>query len=185
MFVSWLKQISLFHIEDFIYLNKQATVLNCMHTFCQFCVNQWKKNKVECPICRAPITTEGKNILVDNMIDAMVCSLSEELKNRRKELVKQRQELYIQPIEQKSDGMNATRGLNMAPVVDRSINGRGRPRRTIATPGRSGTLYTYSINNVIINKLKKMHCVIMCWFACRCTCATSRTTSYANECPPG
>lgn len=64
-----------------------------MHTFCQYCVDQWKKNKVECPVCRAPITREGRNLIIDNMIDAMVSSLSEEIKNGRKKLLEQRREL--------------------------------------------------------------------------------------------
>ncbi|XP_046643762.1 E3 ubiquitin-protein ligase RNF8-like isoform X2 [Daphnia pulicaria] len=64
-----------------------ATVLNCGHTFCQHCVREWKKNKVECPICRAPITTEQRNPLVDDLIDIWFSSLSEETKNRRKEII--------------------------------------------------------------------------------------------------
>ncbi|XP_046464416.1 E3 ubiquitin-protein ligase rnf8-A-like [Daphnia pulex] len=73
-----------------------ATSLNCGHTFCQHCVREWKKNEVECSICRAPITTEGRNPFVDDVIDAMVSSLSEEAKNRRNELVLKRQVLFLQ-----------------------------------------------------------------------------------------
>ncbi|EFX72095.1 hypothetical protein DAPPUDRAFT_326474 [Daphnia pulex] len=112
-----------------------ATSLNCMHTFCQHCVREWKKNKVECPICRAPITTEGRNLLVDNMIDAMVSSLSEETKNRRKELVIQRQELVKRAsIEQNNTLENIRTFQHVTLGAVDGGRGAGRPRRTV---GRS------------------------------------------------
>ena len=67
-----------------------------MHTFCQFCISQWKKNKVECPICRAPIKTEGRSFVIDSAIDGIVSTLSEEMQQRRKELIQQRREIAIQ-----------------------------------------------------------------------------------------
>jgi len=73
-----------------------AVSLNCMHTFCQFCISQWKKNKVECPICRAPIKTEGRSFVIDSAIDGIVSTLSEEMQRRRKELVQQRREIANQ-----------------------------------------------------------------------------------------
>ena len=48
---------------------------------------------MECPICRTPIQSEGRNCVIDSTIDAMISSLSEEAQRRRKELVQQRQEL--------------------------------------------------------------------------------------------
>lgn len=30
----------------------EATVLNCSHTFCKYCITKWKKKKKDCPICR-------------------------------------------------------------------------------------------------------------------------------------
>jgi len=69
-----------------------------MHTFCQFCISQWKKNKVECPICRAPIKTEGRSFVIDSAIDGIVSTLSEDMQRRRKELVQQRRELANQVV---------------------------------------------------------------------------------------
>ncbi|KAI9565448.1 hypothetical protein GHT06_009240 [Daphnia sinensis] len=113
-----------------------ATSLNCMHTFCQYCVQQWKNNKVECPICRAPITTEGRNLLVDNMIDAMVKTLSEETQNRRKELMHQRGEQIKRLNEQKTLEQllmiqNVTFGTIQADgtrIMDQPTNSRGQGR---------------------------------------------------------
>ena len=150
-----------------IYLCKQATSLNCMHTFCQFCINQWKKNKVECPVCRAQITTEGRNLLIDNMIDAMVCTLSEEIRNRRKELVKQRQELNVQQPIRKYGVMNGRRDPNISlEIVDiaEAPSTSGRPRRSNTTAtganiGRAGMfLYNQSIPNVWLGLLYWSSC---------------------------
>ena len=33
----------------------EATSVNCGHTFCHFCINEWKKKKANCPVCRADI----------------------------------------------------------------------------------------------------------------------------------
>lgn len=126
----------------FIILFKQATSLDCMHTFCQYCINQWKKNKVpiECPICRTPITLERRNFIVDNAIDAIVASLSEEMKNARKTVVEQRLALANQvgqvsetkPIPRSQPALNtATRQVQA--VVARS---RGRRRGPGSVPGK-------------------------------------------------
>lgn len=114
-----------------------------MHTFCQYCVNQWKKNKVECPICRAPITTEGRNLLVDNMIDAMVNSLSEDMKTGRKKLLEQRKELAQQQMNEFkqterivfSNTGASTETLQSGGGAEASISLRGRPRRTTGRVG--------------------------------------------------
>ncbi|PNF19196.1 hypothetical protein B7P43_G09606 [Cryptotermes secundus] len=68
-----------------------ATTLNCTHTFCHYCIVQWMKKKNTCPICRKCIRSQNKSIVVDNFIDKMVENLSMELKNRRQEIVEERQ----------------------------------------------------------------------------------------------
>lgn len=67
-----------------------AVMLNCSHTFCRYCIDQWKKNKKECPNCRQAITSETRSLVVDNFIEKIVPTLSEELKQRRAELVEER-----------------------------------------------------------------------------------------------
>ncbi|VDI42300.1 E3 ubiquitin-protein ligase RNF8 [Mytilus galloprovincialis] len=68
----------------------QATSLNCSHSFCALCIQQWMKIKKECAVCRAPVTTTMRAISLDNYIDTMVSHLSDELKERRKQLVESR-----------------------------------------------------------------------------------------------
>lgn len=67
-----------------------ATTLNCMHTFCQYCIDQWKQKKNECPVCRTRITASNRTIALDNFIDKMVENLTEELKTKRKDLITER-----------------------------------------------------------------------------------------------
>merc|ERR1719419_150295 len=31
-----------------------ATTLSCCHSFCEFCIKEWKERKAECPNCRKP-----------------------------------------------------------------------------------------------------------------------------------
>lgn len=61
-----------------------------MHTFCQFCINLWKEKKRDCPICRTAITSESRSLVLDSAIDGIVTTLSEQVRNRRKELLSQR-----------------------------------------------------------------------------------------------
>lgn len=104
-----------------------------MHTFCQYCINQWKSNKVpiECPVCRTPITTERRNFIVDSAIDAIVASLSEEMKNGRKNLIEQRLAFAKKPASTGAESSN-TVGRQAQPL-ERS---RGRPRRGTGRAGK-------------------------------------------------
>lgn len=70
-----------------------AVTLQCGHTFCEFCINQWKKKQKTCPICRKKIKTETQSLVINNYLERMVENLSSELKCRRKELIKQRMEV--------------------------------------------------------------------------------------------
>ncbi|XP_041354373.1 E3 ubiquitin-protein ligase RNF8-like [Gigantopelta aegis] len=70
----------------------QATSLNCSHAFCALCIANWMKRKKECPICRAPVTSHMRSIVLDSYIDAMSEHLSDEMKEKRKELVQARKE---------------------------------------------------------------------------------------------
>ncbi|XP_047019263.1 E3 ubiquitin-protein ligase RNF8-like isoform X5 [Helicoverpa zea] len=71
----------------------EATTLNCSHTFCKYCISVWKKKKKDCPICRAPITSECKSLVLDSFIEKMVQSLSEDMKRKRKDILDNRKEL--------------------------------------------------------------------------------------------
>ncbi|XP_041108663.1 E3 ubiquitin-protein ligase rnf8-like isoform X2 [Polyodon spathula] len=68
----------------------EAVTLNCAHSFCSHCINQWRKRKDECPICRQGIFAQTRSLVLDNCIDRMVENLSSEMKERRENLIRER-----------------------------------------------------------------------------------------------
>ncbi|NWX88417.1 RNF8 ligase, partial [Nothoprocta pentlandii] len=70
----------------------EAVTLNCAHSFCSYCINEWTKRKVECPICRQEIQSKTRSLVLDNCIDRMVEKLDAEMKDRRLALIRERKE---------------------------------------------------------------------------------------------
>ncbi|NXG67578.1 RNF8 ligase, partial [Hemiprocne comata] len=70
----------------------EAVTLNCAHSFCSYCINEWTKRKVECPICRQEIKSKTRSLVLDNCIDRMVEKLDLEMKQHRLTLIRERKE---------------------------------------------------------------------------------------------
>ncbi|XP_049612562.1 E3 ubiquitin-protein ligase rnf8 isoform X2 [Syngnathus scovelli] len=68
----------------------EAVTLNCAHSFCCYCIKQWRKKKEECPICRQAIKSQTQCLALNNFIDSMVENLSLDMKIRRQTLVSER-----------------------------------------------------------------------------------------------
>uniref|UniRef100_A0ABI7YJ18 E3 ubiquitin-protein ligase RNF8 n=1 Tax=Felis catus TaxID=9685 RepID=A0ABI7YJ18_FELCA len=68
----------------------EAVTLNCAHSFCSYCISEWMKRKVECPICRKDIKSQTHSLVLDNCINKMVDNLSSEVKERRIVLIRER-----------------------------------------------------------------------------------------------
>ncbi|KAM9563780.1 E3 ubiquitin-protein ligase RNF8 isoform 3-T3 [Guaruba guarouba] len=68
----------------------EAVTLNCAHSFCSYCINEWMKRKVECPICRQEIKSKTRSLVLDNCIDRMVEKLDVEMKEHRLTLIRER-----------------------------------------------------------------------------------------------
>ncbi|XP_058410441.1 E3 ubiquitin-protein ligase RNF8 isoform X3 [Diceros bicornis minor] len=68
----------------------EAVTLNCAHSFCSYCINEWMKRKIECPICRKDIKSKTHSLVLDNCINKMVDNLSSEVKERRIVLIRER-----------------------------------------------------------------------------------------------
>ncbi|XP_041660546.1 E3 ubiquitin-protein ligase rnf8 isoform X2 [Cheilinus undulatus] len=68
----------------------EAVTLNCTHSFCCFCIKQWRKKKDECPICRQAIQSQTRCLALDNCINSMVDNLSLDMKARRQTLISER-----------------------------------------------------------------------------------------------
>lgn len=52
----------------------EATSINCGHTFCHFCIYEWKKKKSNCPVCR----TDIKQIVQCKVLDEYADKLFEQ-----------------------------------------------------------------------------------------------------------
>ncbi|ERE86805.1 E3 ubiquitin-protein ligase [Cricetulus griseus] len=68
----------------------KAVTLNCAHSFCSFCISEWMKRKLECPICRKDIESKTHSLVLDNCINKMVDNLSSEVKEHRSVLLRER-----------------------------------------------------------------------------------------------
>lgn len=69
----------------------KATTLSCTHTFCHHCIKMWNKKRKDCPVCRKPVTSMIKSLVLDNFIESMIENLPIDLKNRRQEIIKERE----------------------------------------------------------------------------------------------
>ncbi|NXL55729.1 RNF8 ligase, partial [Chordeiles acutipennis] len=78
----------------------EAVTLNCAHSFCSYCINEWTKRKVECPICRQEIKSKTRSLVLDNCIDRMVEKLDVEMREHRLTLIRERkgkQNVLVKP----------------------------------------------------------------------------------------
>ncbi|KAJ7340946.1 hypothetical protein JRQ81_004233 [Phrynocephalus forsythii] len=68
----------------------EAVTLNCAHSFCSYCISEWMKRRLECPICRRIIISKTRSLVLDNCIDRMVENLDDETKCHRLSLIQER-----------------------------------------------------------------------------------------------
>lgn len=66
-----------------------AAMLQCGHTFCSYCIHNWRQQKNVCPFCLAAISSVTRSFVVDNIIDELVC-FNPELKRFRETLAHSR-----------------------------------------------------------------------------------------------
>ncbi|XP_011648276.1 E3 ubiquitin-protein ligase RNF8-like [Pogonomyrmex barbatus] len=76
----------------------KATTLSCTHTFCHHCIKEWNKKRKDCPICRKPVMSMIRSLVLDNFIDRMIENLSQELKNRRMQIIREREVSVPYPV---------------------------------------------------------------------------------------
>lgn len=74
----------------------QPTVLNCAHTFCRTCIEEWKLNtergNFSCPICRVPINSMADDRIFNSVISIILKSyLTEQEQSDRLELARKRE----------------------------------------------------------------------------------------------
>lgn len=79
------------------FFHPQATSLNCSHSFCSFCIRKWQESKKDavCPNCREKIKSSVRSLVLDNYIDKAVEVLSDEVKERRRQVVEERKGILL------------------------------------------------------------------------------------------
>lgn len=81
----------------------RAVNLNCSHTFCLYCIEQWKQQHNDCPICRQQIMNQNRALIFDNLIDNMVLKMTSEERQRREELIEEREKVETSQDSQDSE----------------------------------------------------------------------------------
>lgn len=69
----------------------KPTVLDCSHTFCQYCIKEWRKKKNDCPICRRKIQTMTPVLTLEHFIEKALSTLTPEQRDKRLQLIKERE----------------------------------------------------------------------------------------------
>ncbi|ELU01863.1 hypothetical protein CAPTEDRAFT_191286 [Capitella teleta] len=82
----------------------EATSLNCSHTFCAVCIDIWLQDNFECPQCRQDVDSRVRSRALDNHIDRLMDSVTEEEKEARTELKRQRAEYQPPEYQPPPDG---------------------------------------------------------------------------------
>ncbi|GIY04680.1 e3 ubiquitin-protein ligase rnf8 [Caerostris darwini] len=65
----------------------KATTLNCCHTFCQYCISEWKKVESVCPICRKEIASEVHVHVLDDVIEKLIKETDHNFMDARKKVL--------------------------------------------------------------------------------------------------
>ncbi|KAH0622606.1 hypothetical protein JD844_025039 [Phrynosoma platyrhinos] len=86
----------------------EAVTLNCAHSFCSYCINEWMKRRQECPICRGNIISKTRSLVLDNCIDRMVENLDDETKQHRLFLIQERKGQQAVPETPASESESST-----------------------------------------------------------------------------
>ena len=78
----------------------RATTLGCSHTFCEDCVRRTERQGRPCPLCRAPITTAVRSLVIDDTVVDWFDGRDEEtqLARRRLETERRRAAAVPQPL---------------------------------------------------------------------------------------
>ncbi|XP_018567893.1 E3 ubiquitin-protein ligase CHFR-like isoform X2 [Anoplophora glabripennis] len=121
----------------------KALTLNCSHTFCKYCIRMWNKNKSDCPICRTKITSMTSTIVLDNVIEKVIETSNEEIKQHRRSVLEERrkqEEAESQPPAGAQQQGRRGRGRGRGGGTRRARGGRGnrtqddQPRINVLDP---------------------------------------------------
>jgi pSer/pThr/pTyr-binding forkhead associated (FHA) protein len=97
-----------------------AVNLNCSHTFCHACIEQWKSsnggNNV-CPICRNEIENQNRELVLDNVIERFIVKMKPQVLEHRNKLIDERKKFVFKPYESNSSRRNRDILPNIIPRI--------------------------------------------------------------------
>ena len=91
----------------------QAVNLNCSHTFCEQCIEEWKRTNNEeavCPICRHPIENQNRELVLDNLIDQFIAQTKPSLADHRKKVAEERKKKMAKKVAHNRSTGTSARG---------------------------------------------------------------------------
>ena len=120
----------------------RAHTLTCAHSFCELCIKEWMKTKMECPMCRKAFSSQPVHSLaLDNAIVKIVDKLGAESKAAREALVAARTKASHLPT---SSTEKATASTTVAIAASPSH----RRRRSLRTRGTRDAPITIEADEV-------------------------------------
>ncbi|KAF0299067.1 E3 ubiquitin-protein ligase RNF8 [Amphibalanus amphitrite] len=75
----------------------RATTLGCTHTFCEGCVRDVQRQRQPCPLCRAPIATAVRSLVIDDTVAEWFDGQDEETRRARRQLEAERRRAATVP----------------------------------------------------------------------------------------
>ncbi|XP_025208672.1 E3 ubiquitin-protein ligase RNF8-like isoform X2 [Melanaphis sacchari] len=90
----------------------KPTVLNCTHTFCQYCIESWTRRVNHCPTCRVYVKNRSYCLTLDTYLDKISDCLPEEVKVRRESLKIERNNNRTNRVEMDRNRSNNRRRRN-------------------------------------------------------------------------
>lgn len=113
----------------------EATSINCGHTFCHYCINEWKKKKANCPVCRADIKQTAACKVLDEYTDKLYDQFVGEGGKQQRLVLKGEREKIKKDLETASQA-------------------RTQARRERAQARRAGGL---EMVNIVVNRARRVH----------------------------
>ncbi|RWS31949.1 E3 ubiquitin-protein ligase RNF8-like protein [Leptotrombidium deliense] len=92
--------------------------VSCSHTFCNYCIELWKRNPnshQECPVCRKPMKHVIREIVIENLIDKIVEEMDAQEKQRRVDVIEARKK--------KLEEFQSNLPVPLLPLIEESFSG--------------------------------------------------------------
>jgi len=114
----------------------EATSINCGHTFCAYCIGEWKKKKANCPVCRTDIKQTAACKVLDDYVDKMFDQFVSAGGRQQRQALKEERLKLKKDLEATTQARNAERrerqqarragGLEMVNIVLNRARNRAR-----------------------------------------------------------